>query len=233
MWWLTLKLGCIAFGPFAWGLRLCTRGKDCVYLLILLRATSLGKDITSPEALVNWLALNTHEHWWAWSISVWVPGDGTWRVVEWQFRCQVVWHVVWPWWGWVARLQEGSVGLGRAGKGNGPHSSCLTSCARPLSSGNICCVSEPLTPQMQINTCDPAVWAPWHWKQLWGPLWGPPLVPLRLPVNHPAGGPHALKDSTCQTKISNNSLIFPAGLRQPEFWATHDRCSYHTKRMYF
>lgn len=65
--------------------------------------------------------------------------------------------------------------------------------------------SAPLTPLMQINSCDAAVWAPWHWKQLGShlDLWGPTLVASESPR-------WWASCFACPTKTSHEALIFPS-----------------------
>lgn len=60
--WLIVKQWCITFGPFPWSLHLGAWEKASVYWLILIRATSWGKDPTSPKAPVSLLAWNMREY---------------------------------------------------------------------------------------------------------------------------------------------------------------------------
>ena len=128
-----LHLGCLLE---AYCFLLCPYGKTWVYLLPLLRATSLGEDSTSREALINWLARNTHENLWTWrrshggfgSHGSAVRRSGTWcdpRGAETG--------------AWGVRSTGGPCGLGK-----GWQRSHLTSVPRALSSGSIDCVSQPL-----------------------------------------------------------------------------------------
>ena len=120
----TVRQGSLASGLFAWSLLflVVSYGKTWVYLLPLLRATSLGEEAPLEKpSLTDWLwtFMKTCAH----GGLAFEPLGGSLGGFESWFSCQEVWQVVWPPWGW--RQEPGwsdpwgePVGLGRAGRGH-------------------------------------------------------------------------------------------------------------------
>lgn len=119
LWWHCC-VGWFTDGMDAWhlavGLKLAVVSllwQDLCLLLVWVRAPSLGRDVTLPEGLHSLMDSNGHSPYTE------PLGNGTWRTVEWQVRCQEVRCVVWHLWGQRQKLGDGrrqSVGLERAGK---------------------------------------------------------------------------------------------------------------------
>lgn len=71
--------------------------QDLCLLLVWVRAPSLGRDVTLPEGLHSLMDSNGHSPYTK------PLGNGTWRTVEWQVRCQELGA-----WCGICRARDGS-----------------------------------------------------------------------------------------------------------------------------